>query len=585
MDGAATDARELVPRAPVLLSASLDADRYVLTFELPAGSLPPEGGFDTYIDGVDQNDTADHDDFSRTIEGLDTRREHCFSLEARYTQLDPEEFLRSNERCVSPTDGPVVWTHRKAFPSLYGEGADAITGGRGGIKFFVTTLSSEVIQTHVPASEGVEEHFEGSLSGALTLDRPREVIPRVAGNVAGTIEVALSRFDDLTYHGHLGPGGIAVVRGSVSFARVDNIVLRYLTVRRGPDAAFGNDDALALNRVSHVAVDHCSVGWAGDEASTVFAGTSEADESIVYGPIIYQRNIFGQGVDGHDRGMILGSSPLGPSGDVTANVHLNFWVVAARTPVAVGEERTVVRSANSVIYNWNGRTTNLLRRPSFDEVANYYKPGPLTVSPIAGHFVNKYQDQGQGPPSIYTAGNLVEGLLMDPAADNRVIWTRFDPDDARGMDDDPLPDAWFRSEPLPIQPEVGYVPVSAMDALASVIGDEEVGNNRSTNASGETVRHHDAIDARYLAGFAEGTDPRLPMSEWIDPERPATEPYPDANWNGIDDAFEEAHGITSADEVIRDWSFGGLRLRNDAGYTAFEVWSAVRAGALEVAPR
>ncbi|MFK7985179.1 MAG: hypothetical protein AB8I08_04035 [Sandaracinaceae bacterium] len=114
----------------------------------------------------------------------------------------------------------------------------------------------------------------------------------------------------------------------------------------------------------------------------------------------------------------------------------------------------MVRSANSVIFDWVGRTTNLLRRPTFDEVGNHHRPGAITVSPIQGYLVNKYQLQGDGPASIYTAGNVVDELL-DAAGDNRTIWSYFDPGDGRGTDNDPVPASWFRSSPLPVQPGCG----------------------------------------------------------------------------------------------------------------------------------
>ena len=477
---------------------------------------------------------------------------------------------------MSPDSGELEWEVAKGFPTLYGEGADTITGGRGGIKFFVTTLSSASVQTFVPASDGVEAHYEGSLRGALSLEEPRHIIPRVSGNVEGSISVQRSRVNDMTFHGHLAPeGGLAVINGNVAFSSVDNVVLRYLTIRFGNQAEIAGDDGLVLNRINRWAIDHCSIGWSADEDSSVFVGR---DEELVYGPIIYQRTLFGQGRDAHDRGMLLGTTDSGPSSEITANIHLNFWVVAARTPNAAGEERTFVRSANSVIYDWNGRTTNLLRRPRFDEIGNYYRPGPTTVSPFFGYYLNKYQNQGEGPPSIYTAGNFVEGFLTDLEANNQVIWSRFDPNNGNGIDNDPLPTSWFRAEPLPADPNVGYAPISALEAKASIIDAREVGHNRSTNASGETVFGHDSVDDAYFVAFEATADSQVPERDWIHPARPTNAPYPDANWNGIDDAFEREHGIESADQVITEWTIDGVELVNRAGYDAFEVWSALRAG-------
>ena len=67
---------------------------------------------------------------------------------------------------------------------------------------------------------------------------------------------------------------------------------------------------------------------------------------------------------------------------------------------------------------------------------------------------NQYQDlRGRRPypPSIFTAGNLMPGVLDDAAGDNRALWSYFGTSD-------PLDPALFRAEPLPIDPDVGHQP-------------------------------------------------------------------------------------------------------------------------------
>ena len=84
--------------APFLTSAVRSGQNYILTFEQPAGTLAPDGGYDTYINGVDQNDNTQHSGFTRAIIGLSIAMEQCFFLESRYT-VD-SVFPRSNEICV-----------------------------------------------------------------------------------------------------------------------------------------------------------------------------------------------------------------------------------------------------------------------------------------------------------------------------------------------------------------------------------------------------------------------------------------------------------------------------------------------------
>ncbi|MCT4629162.1 Ig-like domain-containing protein [Winogradskyella sp.] len=94
----------LLPLPPVLVSAILSGDDYILTFELDTGSLEPQGGFDTIINEVDQNDNATATNYTRIITGLDTSINQTFQIEARYTQFAegeiPNRFLRSNQITV-----------------------------------------------------------------------------------------------------------------------------------------------------------------------------------------------------------------------------------------------------------------------------------------------------------------------------------------------------------------------------------------------------------------------------------------------------------------------------------------------------
>lgn len=94
------------PKAPILNSAVLSGSNYIISFTLPSGGLgAPQGGYDTHINNVDQNDRDAHSGFTRTIANLNTTQRQCFKLEARYLQLNPAVFLQSNELCIEPVAG------------------------------------------------------------------------------------------------------------------------------------------------------------------------------------------------------------------------------------------------------------------------------------------------------------------------------------------------------------------------------------------------------------------------------------------------------------------------------------------------
>jgi hypothetical protein len=89
---------EPLPNHPIIESVELVGDGYNLTYRLSESSEIPAGGFDVFIDGVDQNnhDNAIENDFFMEITGIDTAIPHEFMLEARYTQTTPLVFPRSN---------------------------------------------------------------------------------------------------------------------------------------------------------------------------------------------------------------------------------------------------------------------------------------------------------------------------------------------------------------------------------------------------------------------------------------------------------------------------------------------------------
>lgn len=90
----------LVAKAPILKSVRYNGSEYVLAFENAEGADSPAGGFDTIINGKDQSDNASYSGLTRSIAGLDKEQINCFQIEARYTQVEPGQFLRSNEYCV-----------------------------------------------------------------------------------------------------------------------------------------------------------------------------------------------------------------------------------------------------------------------------------------------------------------------------------------------------------------------------------------------------------------------------------------------------------------------------------------------------
>ncbi len=97
--------------APSLNSVRVSGNDYLLDWSQPASNYgTPAGGYDIIIDGVDTGGTNRINQLTTTIGGLTKGVEHCFKIEARWTQANPTVFPRSAQVCAVLEDKPLVYT-------------------------------------------------------------------------------------------------------------------------------------------------------------------------------------------------------------------------------------------------------------------------------------------------------------------------------------------------------------------------------------------------------------------------------------------------------------------------------------------
>jgi len=448
----------------------------------------------------------------------------------------------------------VILNTLKAFPDAWGERAEIITGGRGGVKFFITDLSDSSIANFVSATASTEEHYTGTLRGSLNTGIVgMQIIPRISGNTVATSSMFTNTGGNFGYHGHLAPeGGFAFTNSRMWLGEMDNVSIRFLKARVGKDVTT-NYDALTIwgDWTKGGIVDHSSFAWAADETFSV--GFDDVSKQTT---VISQYNIIGQCIDGHNTGSIIGKTNpnAGYGGEV--NWHKNVYVgVTHRTPNFAGDTDMYGRIYNNVIYDWQYRLTNLVGAPTVDVAYNYYKKGPNSGS-IATYERNVYQELQSThphPPSIFTEGNYIPGDFTDLQADNQILWNYFD------TSHNPLPSSLFRNTRLSVSPNFGYEPITALEAYQELIIDREVGANRSVNSSGDVVVSHDSVDEYYLDAIENGTNPRTVQANWNHPSIPSNSFYTDTNWNGIPDSFETTHGINDSGDIILNWDLEPIK--------------------------
>ena len=110
-----------------------------------------------------------------------------------------------------------------------------------------------------------------------------------------------------------------------------------------------------------------------------------------------------------------------------------------------------------------------------------------------------------------------------------------------------------------------------------------MGTNAFVSDAGALGRYLDSYDTLRLQDVLDGVS-RDPFNKsWTQPVIP-NRTRPSGFYSALADIpqfFVEAHGITDNADVIATYDFGSYRVRNDAGYSALEMYLFYAAGDFE----
>jgi hypothetical protein len=109
--------------------------------------------------------------------------------------------------------------------------------------------------------------------------QPRYIIPRVAGyiQVSGR-RMRGANNGKFYYAGQAAPGALEIHGAMLELNRMDNSVIRYLTVRRGTkpfsttEQSRTGPDSVNIYHASDMALDHLSLCWGYDEIFDISQG-------------------------------------------------------------------------------------------------------------------------------------------------------------------------------------------------------------------------------------------------------------------------------------------------------------------------
>lgn len=256
-----------------------------------------------------------------------------------------------------------------AFPGAEGHGR-YVTGGRGGQVIHVTNLN---------------DSGAGSLREALDKSGKRIIVFDVSGDIHLKSNLSIKR-GDVTVLGQTAPGGGITICDQTVEIKADNVILRFLRVRRGELVSTddGADAAWGRNR-KNIILDHLSLSWSTDEVASWYDNRNFTMQWCVLAEGLASGHTKGT----HSYGGIWGGKNASFHHNMIAHVNNRVpringaryaWTGydASMYPNVVEAERVDLR--NNVYYNW-GNGNGCYGGPGggyCNIVNNYYKAGPAT---------------------------------------------------------------------------------------------------------------------------------------------------------------------------------------------------------------
>ncbi len=297
-----------------------------------------------------------------------------------------------------------VWkfrTRHLAFPTAEGYGRFA-RGGRGGVVIEVTNLN---------------DSGPGSFRAAIAASGPRTVVFKVSGLIR-LQSTCNSGNGYVTIAGQTAPGdGICFANWRVGMASCSDAITRFVRVRLG-DASQQAMDGLGLGNCNNSIIDHCSISWTMDEASSSRQSGGVGSQSAM---ITFQHNIISEPLQ-HSYHYLASNRTnyeqhafaASISGEI-GSYHHNLiahstdrnWSLAGGLDQP-GHYAGSLDIRNNVVYNWLGRSTDggVAR---LNNASNYFKPFPSNPYATFLLRLDPIDVTNRGYVFYFMGGNVMEG--------------------------------------------------------------------------------------------------------------------------------------------------------------------------------
>ncbi len=418
-----------------------------------------------------------------------------------------------------------------AFPGAEGA-ARYVSGGRGGDVYKVINLNDS-------GAGSLRFGIENAPAGGRS----------IVFDVGGTIQLqSRLRFDgesNISIFGQTAPGGgITIAKHEVNIDDSNNIIVQHLRFRPGDRSAATHSpnpppnydpDGLWVQTSTNVMIDHVTASWGVDENLS----TTHASNNVT---VQWSMNYQGLFEGGHSKGSghAYGSLVNGHNYTYHHNLYAHNNSRNPRPQISDGNQLHL-DWVNNVLYNAHDQFGNSSGDPYYmNYVGNYGVKGPET-----NNGTNWLISPGNGSSHIYQTGNYVDmnrdGILNGmPAAEGDVV----------------RPNHTYIAEPArlfpALLPEVDTH--TAPQAYVHVLS--------RAGAS----QYRDAVDHRLVRSFMNHMpgqiDTQADWGGW--PALPGGSALPDANSDGVPDAWALANGFDTSTPLHQTYA--------PSGYTYLEQY-------------
>lgn len=443
-----------------------------------------------------------------------------------------------------------------AFPGAEGHGRYT-QGGRGGRIVRVTNL---------------KDSGTGSLRAAVTGNQKKIVVFDVGGTIELNSELRIGA--NTTIAGQTAPGQGITIRYYSVVPNGDNIIMRFIRVRRGQERDISDADAIGARHYHNHIYDHCSFSWSIDEVASFYDNVDFTMQWCTVGEALTNS---GHSKGAHGFGGIWGGKCASFHHNLL--VHLNNRVPRLcgarynwdgydknKYENSVQAERVDLR--NNVFYNWGTGNGAYGGAGGYHNIINnYYKAGPATKNKtrVFQCSINNSADSDGALPDglpgrYYINGNYV--FAAGSAAEN-YDWKGVIQDSGRGITVKANGESTYFDEMGLYGPENETIPIRLEEPIAS--GD--ITTHEAKNAFGKVIAFagaslvRDEIDTRYANEAKNGTatykgsvtllDGIIDLVEDVGgcPSLPySTRPSGfDTDHDGIPDSWENSNGLNPND--------------------------------------